>query len=261
MSDAVRYDVADGVATVTINRADAMNSADESVRLGMRAAFDQAATDSAVRAVVLTGAGRAFCVGQDLKELEPLYASPDPELGDIVGEFHEAVRALARLPKPTIAAVNGAAAGAGVSLALACDFRIASDKASFTMAFSKIGLVPDSGASWALPRLVGTAKAMEMLILSEPVRAPEALEIGLVTRVVPADALESEAHAFAAALAAGPTLAYGWTKQLLSLAETATLDDSLDREHELQSAAGRTKDHVNAVASFLAKEPPVFEGR
>ncbi|HEU0129912.1 MAG TPA: enoyl-CoA hydratase-related protein [Mycobacteriales bacterium] len=260
MSDAVRYDVADGVATVTVNRPDAMNAADQAVRDGLRAAFEEAAEDGDVRAVLITGEGRAFCVGQDLKELLPLYEADDPDLGGIVAGFNDVATTLATLPKPTVAAINGAAAGAGASIAFACDFRIASEKASFAMAFSKIGLVPDTGASWTLPRLVGSAKALELLLLSEPVRAEEALRLGLVTRVVPAESLAEEAGAFARQLAAGPTVAYGYIKRLVAESFTTSLPDALAREAELQAAAGRTDDHVNAVRSFLAKEPPTFRG-
>lgn len=261
MSDAVTYDVADGVANVLINRADAMNAADKAVRDGLRDAFAQAAEDPDVRAVVLSGAGdRAFCVGQDLKELLPLYESNDPDLGTIVADFNVVATALVQLPKPTIAAVNGAAAGAGASLAFACDFRVAADTASFAMAFSKIGLVPDTGGSWTLPRLVGGAKALEMLMLSEPVKADEALRIGLVTRVVPAADLRAEAAAFARSLASGPTVAYGYIKRLVAASYGSSLDDALGLEAELQAEAGRTEDHIGAVRSFLAKERPTFRG-
>ena len=259
MSDAVLYDVADAVATVTINRPEAMNACDTSVRVGLTEAFERAADDADVRAVVLTGAGdRAFCVGQDLKELLPLYEANDPDFTGIVEGFNAVANALAELPKPTVAAVNGAAAGAGASLAFACDFRIAGENASVSMAFSKIGLVPDTGASWTLPRLVGTAKALEMLMLSETVRAEEALAIGLFTRVV-ADPL-ADARAFATSLAAGPTVAYGYVKRLVAYGHDRPLRDSLALELELQVAAGRTDDHVNAVKAFLQKERPEFRG-
>jgi 2-(1,2-epoxy-1,2-dihydrophenyl)acetyl-CoA isomerase len=259
VSDAVLYDVRDAVAVVTVNRPDAMNAADASVREGLRAAFERAAEDADVRALVLTGAGdRAFCVGQDLKELLPLYETDDPNLGGIVTGFHDVVTALASLPKPTVAAVNGAAAGAGASLTFACDFRIASERASFTTAFAKIGLVPDTGGSWTLPRLVGPAKALELFMLSEPVRAAEALALGIVTSV--AEDVEGEALAFARRLAAGPTVAYGYLKRLIAASGGSTFAEALALEEELQTAAGRTEDHVNAVRSFLAKETPEFRG-
>lgn len=261
MSDAVLYDVADGVARVTINRPDAMNACDTAVRDGLRESCERAAEDADVRAVLLTGAGdRAFCVGQDLKELLPLYEADDPDFTGIVEGFNGVATALTELPKPTVAAVNGAAAGAGASLAFACDFRIASERASIAMAFSKIGLVPDTGASWTLPRLVGTAKALEMLMLSDTVRAQEALDLGLFNRVVAPEALEEVAGDFARTLAAGPTVAYGYIKRLVNAAHDQPLRDSLALELELQVAAGRTDDHVNAVRSFLAKQPPEFRG-
>ena len=261
MSDAVLYSVAGGVASVEINRPDAMNAADAAVRAGLREAFTQAGDDPDVRAVLVSGAGeRAFCVGQDLKELLPLYEADDPDLGGIVAGFNDVAVALTELPKPTVACVNGAAAGAGASLAFACDFRVAADTASFAMAFSKIGLVPDTGASWTLPRLVGEAKALEMLLLSEPVKADEALRLGLVTRVVPAASVRDEAAAFARSLADGPTVAYGYIKRLVAMSSRSTLEESLAVEAELQAAAGRTDDHVNAVRSFLAKERPTFRG-
>jgi 2-(1,2-epoxy-1,2-dihydrophenyl)acetyl-CoA isomerase len=259
VSDAVLYEVRDAVAHVTINRPDAMNAGDASVREGLRAAFEAAGEDGEVRAVLLTGAGdRAFCVGQDLKELLPLYETDDPDLGGIVAGFNEVVTALASLEKPTVAAVNGAAAGAGASLAFACDFRIASRKASFTTAFSKIGLVADTGGSWTLPRLVGAAKALELFLLSEPVRAEEALALGLVTLV--SEDVEGEALAFARRLAAGPTVAYGYIKRLIAASYGSSFAESLALEAELQAAAGRTEDHANAVRSFLAKETPEFRG-
>jgi len=255
----VRYDVAGAVATVTIDRPDAMNAADTAVREGLHKAFERAADDADVRAVVLTGAGdRAFCVGQDLKELLPLYEANDPDFTGIVEGFNAVVTALAELPKPTVAAVNGAAAGAGASLAFACDFRIASPGASVSMAFSKIGLVPDSGGSWTLPRLVGTAKALELIMLSPTVKAQEALDLGLFTRL--ADDALGEATAFATQLAAGPTVAYGYIKRLVAFSQDHGLRESLALELDLQVEAGRTEDHVNAVRSFLAKEKPTFRG-
>jgi 2-(1,2-epoxy-1,2-dihydrophenyl)acetyl-CoA isomerase len=262
MSDPVGYDVRDGVAYVTLARPDAMNAADAPVRHALAAAFARAAADADARAVVVTGAGeKAFCVGQDLNELRPLYESGDPQFRSIVTEYNAAITALVEVGKPTVAAINGAAAGAGMSLACACDFRIAASGVRLTTAFSKIGLVPDTGMSWTLPRLVGTAKALELLLLSEPVTAEEAHALGLVTRVVDRAAFVDEVHAFAAALAAGPTLAYGWISSMVRAATTSSLADALAAEEERQNAAGLTHDHQSAVRAFLAKQPPVFEGR
>jgi 2-(1,2-epoxy-1,2-dihydrophenyl)acetyl-CoA isomerase len=260
MSDAVLYAVDAGVATVTFNRPASMNAADASFKAGLEAALQQAAEDDAVRAMVLTGNGRAFCVGQDLRELLPLYANPSPELGEIVAAFNRCAVALAGMPKPTVAAINGAAAGAGASFAFACDFRFMSEDATFSTAFTKIGLVPDTGASWTLPRLIGYAKALEILTLAQPISAPEAERLGLVTRVAPGADVLSEATEFAARLAAGPTRAYALTKRALVYGQTASLADALTLEAELQAEAGRTADHRGAVEAFLRKEQPTFEG-
>jgi 2-(1,2-epoxy-1,2-dihydrophenyl)acetyl-CoA isomerase len=261
MSDAVLYTVDSGVGTLTLNRPDAMNSADGALKAGLQAALQQAAEDDAVRAVVLTGSGRAFCVGQDLRELLPLYATPDADLGETVEAFNRCALALAGLHKPTVAAINGAAAGAGASLAFACDFRFMADTAAISMAFAKIGLVPDTGASWSLPRLVGYAKALEILTLADPVPAAEAQRLGMVTRVVPPESLLTEATAFARQLAEGPTRAYALTKRALVYGQSASFADALALEAELQAEAGRTADHQSAVQSFLRKEKPVFDGR
>jgi 2-(1,2-epoxy-1,2-dihydrophenyl)acetyl-CoA isomerase len=261
MTDAVTYAVADAVATITLSRPEALNAADAALKSGLLASLDRASDDDAVRAVVLTGAGRAFCVGQDLKELEPMYASGDPQLASVVKMFNGVVTAIVDLPKPVIAGVNGAAAGAGASLAFACDFRVVSDAAFFAMAFSGIGLAPDSGASWTLPRLVGTARAMELLALGDKVTAADAQRLGLATVVVPAASFETELAAFAARLAAGPTYAFGLTKRLVTSAATSTIYEALDLEEELQGAAGSSADHAAAVRAFLAKQPIVFEGR
>ncbi len=262
MAEPVLYDVDGAVATITFNRPDAMNAADVPTKLALLESLQQASRDPAVRAVVLTGTGRAFCVGQDLKEHAELLASGDSApLNTVTEHFNPIVRVLAAMPKPVVAGINGAAAGAGAALAFACDFRIAAETTKFSMAFTAIGLVPDSGASWTLQRLVGYPRAMQMLISPEPVTAQQALEWGLVTSVVPADQVGATAAGLAQMLAAGPTAAYAWTKKMLRSAATSDLDAALDLEAELQSLAGATEDHRNAVKSFLAKEKPTFEGR
>jgi 2-(1,2-epoxy-1,2-dihydrophenyl)acetyl-CoA isomerase len=261
VSEPVLYAVDAGVATITFNRPEALNAGDAALKQAFVAALDEAAQSDQVRAVVLTGAGRAFCVGQDLRELQPLYEAPEADLTEIVAGFHACAIALADLRKPTVAAVNGPAAGAGASLAFACDFRLLSETATFSLAFSAIGLVPDSGASWTLPRLVGFARALELMTTSRRVDAGEALQIGLATAVFPAAALMAEAAAYAATLAAGPPRAYALTKRALVFGQTSTYADSLALEAELQVEAGRTDDHRNAVAAFLRKEAPTFEGR
>ncbi|HVE99268.1 MAG TPA: enoyl-CoA hydratase-related protein [Mycobacteriales bacterium] len=262
MSDAVRYDVDGAVATITLNRPDAMNAFDLGMKEALPEVLKSAAQDVAVRAVVLTGAGRGFCVGQDLKEHADLLAANDPRpLRTVTDHFNPIVTLLASMPKPVVAAVNGPAAGAGASLAFACDFRVAAETAKFSMAFTAIGLVPDSGASWTLQRLVGYPRAMQMLLSPEPVPAAQALEWGLVTTVVATDECLGAAQGLAAALASGPTRAYALTKKALIAAATSDLPAALELEAELQAQAGQTRDHINAVQSFVNKQRPVFEGR
>jgi enoyl-CoA hydratase/carnithine racemase len=259
--ESVLYDLVEGVATITLTRADAMNSLTTEMKTALREAVERARDDDAVRAVILTGSGRAFCAGQDLREHA---ANLDKGLGlaGTLQDFYEpTVLAIAGMPKPVVAAVNGVAAGGGFSLTLACDLRIASEKASFATSFTRIGLAPDSGMSWTLQRLVGRAKAVELLLLAEPVRAPEALELGLVNRVVPADELGATARELAARLAAGPTAAYGAVKAAVGHASASDLVSALEKEAELQEACAATIDHVNATTAFLRKEQPVFEGR
>lgn len=261
MPESVLYEVAGGVATITLNRPDAMNSLTAETKAALRAAVERARDDAAARAVVLTGSGRAFCAGQDLREHAANLEAGRGLAGTLRDHYNPTVLALAGMAKPVIAAVNGVAAGAGFSLALACDLRLAAEKASFATAFTKIGLAPDSGLSWTLQRLVGRARAAELLLLADPIRADEARELGLVSRVVPADRLAAEARELAERLAAGPTAAYGAVKTALDHAATADLASALAKEEELQNALVATADHAAATKAFLNKETPVFEGR
>ena len=260
--DAVLYDERDAVATITLNRPDSFNSVDTALFKELMSALETA-TAGPARAIVLTGAGRAFCAGVDLKELEAGYRAGDtPQLGRVVEDtFNPLLRTLMAIPKPVIAAVNGPSAGAGMGLALAADLRIMSSSASFMMAFINIGLVPDTGTSWLLPALVGYGRAVELTMSGRKIAADEALAIGLVNRVVDPDALAAEAHAWAAKLAAGPTIAYGRTKAMLRRAVETDLATALDLERDEQQAAGRTADHIEGVQAFLAKRPPVYQGR
>jgi 2-(1,2-epoxy-1,2-dihydrophenyl)acetyl-CoA isomerase len=259
--ESVLYEQTDGVAAVTMNRPDAMNSLTVEMKTALRSALERAASDPAVRAVVLTGAGRAFCAGQDLREHGDALASGRGLDDTVRKHYNPVIQLIASMPKPVVAAVNGVAAGAGASLAFACDLIIASDKASFLMAFTKVGLGPDSGASWTLQRLVGRAKATELLLLAEPVKANQALDLGMVNQVVPADQLEDSVRALATRLAAGPTVAYGAVKRALDHAATHDLEQALEREAELQDLCERTSDHHQATGAFLRKEQPAFEGR
>jgi len=259
----VLYTVEDGVATITLNRPDAMNSLDVATKVGLRDAVTTAAGDTEVRCVVLTGTGRAFCVGQDLKEhVEILRSGSSDELFRTVPEhYNPIVTAVATMPKPVIAAVNGVAAGAGASLAFACDFRILADTAGFNLAFSGIALSCDTGASWTLPRLVGRAKAIELLYFPRTLPAQESLELGLATRVVPPGDLAAEVRELAGRLAAGPTLSFGAIRRSVTHSAGNDLESSLAFEAEMMALTGATEDHRDAVASFMAKEKPTFQGR
>jgi 2-(1,2-epoxy-1,2-dihydrophenyl)acetyl-CoA isomerase len=251
------------VATVTLNRPESLNSLDTSLKEALRDAFGELERDRTVRAVVLAGAGRAFCVGQDLREhVATLETGTTDPLGTVVAHYNPIAARLAGMPKPVIAAVRGTAAGAGASLALLADFRIGGPKTTFLMAFANVGLAGDTGVSWSLPRLVGHAKAIELLMLAEPVPAAEAQRLGLLTRLVDDDELVlSTAQELAAQLAAGPTVAYGAIKRQLSVGDAGTLADALAAEAQAQAICGATADHRNATAAFVAKEKPVFEGR
>ncbi|HUR73649.1 MAG TPA: enoyl-CoA hydratase-related protein [Sporichthya sp.] len=260
MSEPVLVEKVDGVATVTLNRAESFNSLNLLAKLLLLDALRSAADDPEVRAVVITGAGRGFCVGQDLAEIEP--DKPAKERFSTVAEHYAPLaRLIAEMDKPVIAAINGPAAGAGLSLALAADFRIASEKASFTTAFTGIALSPDTGMSWHLPRLVGASKAVELLMLSPTLKADEALRLGIVTQVVAAEELLPTAQALGARLAAGPTMAYGMVRQLLRYAADHDLAETLAKEHELIERAGDSADHLAAVDAFLNKRKPEFTGR
>jgi 2-(1,2-epoxy-1,2-dihydrophenyl)acetyl-CoA isomerase len=253
----------DGAATwITLERPDALNALDGPVKEALVGALREAADDPGVRAVALTGSGRAFCVGQDLRELEDGYREGRAADFAAALERHYVpiCRLLAEMPKPTVAVVNGVAAGAGVSLALACDLRLSSSTARWRLAFSGIGLVPDAGSTWHLPRLVGLSRAMEMALLGDWVDADQALAFGLVNRVWPAEDLQREAEAAVAALAAGPTLALGRTKALFRDHLGTDLAGALAGEAEAQVDSGQTKDHLEGVTAFLEKRPPNFQG-
>lgn len=258
MTDGLRLDVGGGIATLTLDRPEALNALTIPVKVALLDALATVAADPTVRAVILTGAGRAFCAGQDLAERAASDASPlDVELRD---RYEPIVRAMVALDRPIIAAINGVAAGAGASLALACDLRIAATSARFVLAFGRIGLVPDSGATWFLPRVVGSARAAEMALLNTPIDAAEALRVGLVSRVVPdADLLEA-ARDMATTLAAGPPRAIAATKRLLATAWTTDLESAFAAERAAQGELGATRDHGEGLAAFREKRPPRFTG-
>jgi 2-(1,2-epoxy-1,2-dihydrophenyl)acetyl-CoA isomerase len=246
-----------GVMTITLNRPDVLNAFNKAMHDALGAALKEA-RDPEVRAVVLTGAGRGFCVGQDLGE----FREAPGDIGDrLRATYHPNLVAIRALEKPVIAAVNGPAAGAGMSFACACDLRIAADSASFVPAFINIGLVPDSGGTFFVTRILGYSRAFEWLATGRKLTAAEAHAWGLVSEVVEADRLLARAGEVAAELAALPPLGVGMTKRLLDRAGTSTLEEQLEREAQLQTAATRTEDFREGVAAFLEKRPPEFKGR
>jgi 2-(1,2-epoxy-1,2-dihydrophenyl)acetyl-CoA isomerase len=254
----LRYEVADAIATIVLDRPDALNSLTVPLKEELLAAFREAGRDAAVRAVILTGAGRAFCAGQDLRErLEP---DAVPLAMEIRERYNPLILAMRRLEKPIVGAINGVAAGAGASLAFACDIRIAAEGASFVLAFGRVGLIPDSGATWFLPRLVGSARAFELALLNEPVSAADAKQMGLVAAVVPAEGLLGEARAIASRLAEGAPRAIGLTKRALNRSLDGDLEAALEYEAFLQGVAGRSADHVEGLRAFVEKRPPRFTG-
>lgn len=266
MADSVLYDVSDGLATITINRPEAMNAMNTEAKVALRDAAQAAAADPAVRAVLLTASGRAFCVGQDLKEhIGSLAADREAGTGNTMSTVREhynpIVRALTEMPKPVVAGVNGVAAGAGLGFALAADYRVVADTAKFTTSFAGVALTADSGVSWTLPRLIGQSRAADLLLFPRSFTAQEAYELGIANKLVPADDLAAEAAAVARTLAKGPTLAYAALKESLAYGAGHSLTEALDKEDELQSKAGASQDHAIAVEAFIAKEQPKYLGR
>ena len=257
----IRSETRQGVLTLTFDRAEVLNSFHRPMTAELAAAVQAAGRDEAVRAVVMTGAGRAFCAGQDLAEAVPPEGQAMPDIGDIVEGYNELILAMRGLEKPIVAAVNGVAAGAGANIALACDFVIAAENAAFIQAFAKIGLVPDNGGTFFLPRLVGMARATQLAMLAEKVTAAQALEWGMIFRVVPAAELQENAWDFARVLATQPTRGLGLIKRALNASWENDLGSQLAVEAELQREAGRTADYLEGVRAFQQKRAPTFVGR
>ncbi|MFG3293811.1 enoyl-CoA hydratase/isomerase family protein [Streptomyces sp. NPDC048179] len=267
MADTVLYEVSDGLATITLNRPEAMNALSIATKVALRDAAQEAAADPAVRAILLTAAGdRAFCVGQDLKEHITLLAS-DRETGGgqtmttVREHYNPIVRALVSAPKPVVAGVNGVAAGAGFGFALAADYRVVADTAAFNTSFAGVALTADSGVSWTLPRVVGPSRAADLLFFPRSISAQDAYELGIANKVVPSGELRAEAEKVARALATGPTVAYAALKEAVAFGLAHSLEETLEKEDELQARAGASEDHAIAVQAFVNKEKPKYLGR
>lgn len=256
----VRYEVSDGIAAITLARPDAMNALDTQTKEALRTAVHQAAADPQVRCVLLAGEGRAFCVGQDLNEHATQLDDGNPVADTVPQHYNPIATALLTMAKPVVAAVGGVAAGAGAGFAFAADFRVLGESAGFNLAFAGVGLGPDSGVSWTLPRMVGTAKAIELLMRPGTIDAVTAAELGLASQVVPDDRLHTAAGDLAKELAEGPTMAYAAIRQAVRYSASHEVADSLEREAELQAQCGATEDHRNAVLAFVNKQQPEFHG-
>jgi 2-(1,2-epoxy-1,2-dihydrophenyl)acetyl-CoA isomerase len=256
----ILVEVTQGVAKITLNRPEVLNAIHAEMSGELQDALTHATRDSEIRALLITGAGRGFCAGQDLDEVKPGSSVKD-FAAHARKVYTPLVKGLRTIEKPVVCAVNGVAAGAGANLALACDLVLAAEEASFVQAFAKIGLVPDTGGSFFLPRLVGLARAIALTMLGEKITATQAAEIGLIHRVCPAATLLEDATKLATQLATQPTVGLGLTKRLLNASLVNDLDAQLALEAELQGTAGRSADYAEGVAAFLAKRKPSFTGR
>jgi len=260
--ETILLDRADGVATITLNRPEKLNSFNVDMHKALKRALAEVEADGVTRTVVLTGAGRGFCAGQDLGDRNVSDGAEAPDLGETLDTlYNPLIKKLRALPMPVIAAVNGVAAGAGCNIALACDLVFAAQSAKFIQAFCKIGLVPDSGGTWILPRLAGRQRALGMALLGEPVTADQALDWGLVWKAVPDAELMQTVGDLAKHLATQPTKGLGFIKQAINQSPSHSLEQQLDLERDLQRMAGRTEDYREGVRAFMEKRPASFRGR
>jgi 2-(1,2-epoxy-1,2-dihydrophenyl)acetyl-CoA isomerase len=258
MHETLVVETKDGVRIITLNRPEVLNAVNAQMGQDLLQALRDAEREAEVRCVLLAASGRGFCAGADLREQVP----GETSLGDLLRtRYNGIVKRLRTMEKPVIAAINGVAAGAGCNLALAADLRIASERASFIEVFTRVGLIPDSGGTWLLPRLIGLGRALEMMFLADPVDATTAERLGFVNRVVPHDDLMPRATEWAVRLASGPTRAYGLIKRGVNQALATGFSEALEYEASLQEIAGRTEDHREGVAAFLAKRAPAYTGR
>lgn len=261
MDSPVLHSINAGVLEITLNRPDRLNSFNDEMHVAMAAALDLARDEAGCRSVLLTGAGRGFCAGQDLDARNPDKMTGPPDLGDTLTRFYNPmIRRIRALEKPVICAVNGVAAGAGANLALACDIVLAGRSARFIQSFARVGLIPDAGGSWTLPRLIGEARAKAIAMTAEPVSAETAAGWGMIWRVVDDADLMAEARALATRLAAGPTFGLGRMKTLIQAAAGQELDPHLDLEAQFQREAGHSADYAEGVRAFLEKREPKFGG-
>jgi len=259
--ETILYAVENSILTITLNRPDKLNAMTPTLLRELKEAFEQAGKDHQIRVVIVTGAGRGFCAGADLAAASELMMQGGFSYEDnLNATYNPLILTMQSLQKPIIAAVNGVAAGAGMSLTLACDIRIAVESASFLQAFVKIGLVPDSGSTWMLPRLIGLTKALELMLTGQKVTAQEALALGMVNQVVPDSELNQTVQKMAEAFASAPTKTIGLIKQAVNFASTSTLEEAMKNEATLQNVAGKSADHMEGVAAFLEKRPAQFKG-